>query len=292
MQRSNQNRRKQDTISPEVINRLRSNIMKKRNKNRIWAKIVPIVLVCCMAISVCAWADDDKPTIDASVSFMSQYIWRGQELSRDSLIVEPSFTIGYKGFAANVWQNVDTNYWDTSNDADNLNETDTTVSYSHDFGNFGLEIGYIWYSLVQTDDSHEVYASATVNTFLSPTLTVYREFAHAPSTYITLGVSHSIAFPWHGISLDLGLKGSYLISNDKEAYPDPSDPDKNYIDFHDGLLSAALNVPINNYITVSPEVDWSFPLSSDAAKDMAMRNAGHGAKDNFVYAGLSVSLAF
>ncbi len=292
MQKSKQNRRGEDTIRPEVINTSGSNIMEKRDKSRIWVKIVPIVMVCYMAISVCAWASDDKPTIDASVSFMSQYIWRGQELSRDSLIIEPSFTIGYKGLAVNIWQNIDTNYWDTSHDADNLNETDTTISYSHDFGRFGLEIGYIWYALVQTDDSHEVYASATLNTFLSPKLTVYREFAHAPSTYITLAISHSIAFPWHGISLDLGLKGSYLISNDKGAYPDPSNPDKRYIDFHDGLLSAALNVPVNNYITVSPEVDWSFPLSSDAAKDMAMRNAGHGAKDNFVYAGLSVSMAF
>ncbi len=266
--------------------------MEKGGKNRIFKEIVLAVLIYCMTVPVPVWADSNRPTVEATISFMTQYIWRGQELSRDSLIIEPSFTVGYKGLAINIWQNIDTDYWDTSYDADNLNETDTTVSYSHDFGHFGLEIGYIWYDLVHTNDSHEVYASATLNTFLSPTLTIYREFAHAPSTYITLAVSHSMALPWHGISLDLGLKGSYLISNDKGAYPDPNNPDKRYIDFHDGLLSAALNVPVNRYITVSPEVDWSFPLSSDAARDMAMRNAGHGAKDNFVYAGLSVSLAF
>jgi hypothetical protein len=267
--------------------------MRRRNKNRNWTKILSLALVCCMATAVYAWADEEeKPAADVSISLMSQYIWRGQELSRDSLIIQPSLTIGYKGFAANIWQNIDTDYWDTTDDTDSLNETDITLSYGYDFGNFGLEAGYIWYSLDVADDSHEVYASATLNTLLSPTLTVYREFAHYPGTYITLGISHGIAFPWYDMSLDLGLQGSYLISDDKGAYPEPGDPDDEYSNFHDGLLSAALNVPINEYITVTPELDWSFPLSNDAADDMQRTNAGRSGKDNFFYGGVSVSLAF
>jgi len=267
--------------------------MGKRNKNRNWTKILSLVLVCCMATAVYAWADEEeKPTADVSISLMSQYIWRGQELSRDSLIIQPSLTIGYRGFAANIWQNIDTDYWDTTDDVDNLNETDITLSYGHDFGNFALEAGYIWYSLDVADDSHEIYASATLNTLLSPTLTVYREFAHYPGTYITLGVSHSIEFPWYDMSLDLGLQGSYLISDDEGAYPEPGDSDDEYSDFHDGLVSVALNVPVNKYITVTPELDWSFPLSSDAADDMQRTNAGRGGKNCFCYGGVSVSLAF
>lgn len=267
--------------------------MKRRSKDRHWTKILLLVLVCYMATAVYAWADEEeKPTADVSISLMSQYIWRGQELSRDSLIVQPSLTIGYKGLAANIWQNIDTDPWNTTDDADNLNETDITLSYSHDFGSFGLEAGYIWYSLDVADDSHEVYATATLNTLLSPTLTVYREFAHYPGTYITLGISHSIEFPWYDMSLDLGLQGSYLISDDEDAYPEPGDSDDEYNDFHDGLLSVALNVPVNKYITVTPELDWSFPLSNDAADDMQRTNAGHGGKDNFFYGGVSVSLAF
>jgi hypothetical protein len=267
--------------------------MRKGSKNRNWTKILSLALVCCMATAVYAWADEEeKPTADVSISLMSQYIWRGQELSRDSLIIQPSLTIGYRGFAANIWQNIDTDHWDTTDDVDNLNETDITLSYGHDFGSFGLETGYIWYSLDVADDSHEVYASATLNTLLSPTLTVYREFAHYPGTYITLGISHSVEFPWYDMSLDLGLQGSYLISDDENAYPEPGDPDDEYSDFHDGLLSVALNVPVNKYITVTPELDWSFPLSNDAADDMQRTNAGHGGKDNFFYGGVSVSLAF
>ncbi len=251
-----------------------------------------IVGTLCMAPGV-SWGESDKPTADLSVSFMSQYIWRGYELSRDSLVIQPSVTIGYKGFSANIWQNIDTDYWDYKNnpDMDSLNETDTTLAYSMDMEQMSAEVGYIWYALDQEDDSQEVYVSASLKTLLSPTLTIYREFAHYPSTYITLGVSHSIALP-RDMSLDLSLQGSYLISNDKEAYPDPDDPKDDYNNFHDGLLSVALSIPATEYVTITPEIDWSFPLCDDAADAMQAGNAGHGGKDNFLYGGVTVSLSF
>lgn len=35
-------------------------------------------------------AEDEKPTGDFSVSVLSQYIWRGYELSRSSVVIQPS----------------------------------------------------------------------------------------------------------------------------------------------------------------------------------------------------------
>src|SRR5512139_1690198 len=49
-------------------------------------------------------------TADLNVSLYSQYIWRGLELSRDSLVIFPTMTIGYKGFAVNLWADLDTNF--------------------------------------------------------------------------------------------------------------------------------------------------------------------------------------
>ncbi|MGC8735258.1 MAG: hypothetical protein ACP5SG_00510 [Dissulfurimicrobium sp.] len=51
---------------------------------------------------------EERPTVNLSVALMSQYIWRGQELSHDSMVIEPSMTIGYKGFTYNMWGNMDT----------------------------------------------------------------------------------------------------------------------------------------------------------------------------------------
>ncbi len=265
--------------------------MKMNPCRKVFKGIVACMLGLMLLAPVQAKAEEERPSADLSVSFMSQYIWRGQELSRDSLVIQPSMTIGYKDFSANIWQNIDTDYWDPTADADSLNETDITLSYAKDYGDFGVDVGYIWYSLGGIDDSQEIYVSLTLNTLLSPTLTVYREFAHYPWTYITLGISHSI--PVGGdMSLDLGLQGSYLMSDDADAYPDPGDPTDEFNNLHDGLATVALAIPVSRYVTVTPELDWSFPLSNDAADDMKRTNAGHGGKDNFLYGGVTVSLAF
>jgi hypothetical protein len=34
----------------------------------------------------------DRPTASADVAFLSQYIWRGYALSKDSLVIQPSVT--------------------------------------------------------------------------------------------------------------------------------------------------------------------------------------------------------
>ena len=53
-------------------------------------------------------AAEDKPTASAGVDVLSQYIWRGFALSRNSAVSQPSITVGFKGFSVNVWGNYDT----------------------------------------------------------------------------------------------------------------------------------------------------------------------------------------
>ena len=239
---------------------------------------------------------EERPTANLSVALMSQYIWRGQELSHDSMVMEPSMTIGYKGFTYNMWGNMDTDRH-TDGSKTKWTETDTTISYGTSAGPVKLNGGYIYYALDSVDDSQEVFLSAGLDTFLSPTITVYREFAHYPSWYITAAVSHSVPV-YREITLNLGAQASYLISEDVGAYPkvdlrcrrDGICTDK-YNNLHDGLVSAALNIPVAKYLTVTPSINWSFPLSGDASNDMKWRS--HNQKDDsFVYGGVSASLSF
>ena len=267
-------------------------------RNKMLTCTISLVMVLLCAVSVPA-AEEDKPTADLSVSLLSAYIFRGQELSKDSLVIQPSATFAYKGFAANIWANYDTDLYSSIDEKDNLNETDYTLSYDHDFGILGTEIGYIYYALDQEEDSQEFFVSATLNTLLSPKLTVYREFAHYPSTYITLEISHSIEMA-HDISLDMGLLGSALFSNDAEAYPDPDDPEDEYSGLHHGEASISMNIPfkafISNpaarYFSITPEVHWVFPLSGDGSNDMADRALGNTRHNNFVYGGATISFSF
>lgn len=255
--------------------------------------LVLFTLTIALALPQMALADDDKPACDASITLISQYIWRGYEQSRDSLIIQPSVTIGYEGFSANIWQSIDT---DPVGDTQNLYETDFTLSYDTEINGVAVGAGWIWYVLPDAEyDSQEFYVTAGLDVFLNPTLTIYREFYHAPSTYITLGISHSVDIGWRNATLDLGLHGSYLLSNDEGAYADPDDPDDEYNNFHDGLLSVELNIPMDKYINVTPALYWSFPLCDDAADDMKAWARGymnHHGKDNFLYGGVTVSLSF
>jgi hypothetical protein len=252
-----------------------------------------LAMVCFMAIAGQVKAEEEKPTADLTVSALSQYIWRGQELSQDSIVIQPSMTVEYKGFGFNLWGNLDTDYYDSEADTNTWNETDMTLSYSRGFGPVSATAGYIYYGLEGLDDSQEVFVSLGLDVLLSPTVTIYREFSHYPSWYITAGVSHSFALP-NDMSLDLGAQASYLLSDDEDAYGEV-DADGNvtgkFSNFHDGTISAVLNIPVAQYITVTPQVYWTFPIVSDASDEMEARSVDED-DDSFVYGGVSVSFAF
>ncbi len=250
------------------------------------------IVMCFLTAVGTSLAEEEKPTADLTVSALSQYIWRGQELSQDSMVIQPSMTIEYMGFGFNLWGNLDTET--VSEDTNNWNETDMTLYYGTSFGPVGVTGGYIYYALDGALDSQEFFVSVSLDTLLSPTVTVYREFAHYPSWYITAEVSHSFALPYD-MSLDVGAVASYLVSDDDSDYPEiggngnPTGDEFNNL--HDGTISAALNIPVSNYVTVTPQVYWTFPLSDDASDEMEWRSVD-GDDDNFFYGGVSVSFSF
>ncbi len=258
-----------------------------------------MVLLFMLGQLVPCFGEEERPSADLSVSFLSAYIWRGQQLSKNSLVIQPSATFSYKGFSANIWANYDTNLYKDIEALDNLTETDYTLSYDYDFGLLSASFGYIYYALNQADDSQEFYVSLGLNTFLSPTVTVYREFAHYPSTYLTLDVSHSFSLP-RDMSLDLSLLASALFSNDAGAYPDPDDPTDKFSGLHHGEATISMTIPFTaflrvesaKYFSISPQVTWVFPISGDGSKDMAQRALGGSNDNNFIYGGATISFSF
>jgi hypothetical protein len=237
-------------------------------------------------------AEEDKPTASADVGVFDKYVWRGYELSDDSVVIQPSTTISYKDFSFNLWGNLDTEV--DGEDEGQFNETDMTLSYEKSFGPACLGLGYIYYGLDGIDDSQEVFLSIGLDALLSPTLTVYREIAHIPSWYLSFAVSHSFELP-NDITLDLaGLVGYYYADNadDFAEYNSQlaasNDP---YRSFHDGLVSIGLTIPLTEYITISPGVSYSFPLTSDADNHIAAVNAYSDDSDYF-FGGATMSIAF
>ena len=80
-------------------------------------------------------------TADLNVSFYSQYIWRGYQLSKDSLVIFPQLTVGYKGFAVTTWVDLDTRFKADPDKKFKLQETDVIATYSNSFNETELYPG-------------------------------------------------------------------------------------------------------------------------------------------------------
>ena len=223
-----------------------------------------------------ASAEEEMPSADASVSFLSKYVWRGFELSDDSIVIQPSLSVSYMGFGANLWANLDTDY--AATDSKKWNETDFTLSYDGAYEKLGYGFGWIYYSVYDLDDTQELYATLSYDTILAPSLTIYYDIDAADGAwYANLGFGHSFALS-EAMSLDLGLSFGYYDNND------------DYAEFHDGLISAALSIPFGKYVTISPELYYSFPLSGEA-EDLFTVSSFSG-DDSYLYGGVTLSFAF
>jgi len=234
-------------------------------------------------------AEEAKPTANLTVAALSQYIFRGFEQGKDSLVIEPSLTVGYEGFSANLWGNLDTDR--TGNDASHWQETDLTLAYAYTIGKVGLSAGYIYYGYgLNNEDTQEFYVSTSYDTLLKPTLAVYRDTDHYAGWYITAAVSHALPLT-DKLKLDLGAKASYLQADDASSYSKRGLGEEPCDGFHDGVLSASINFPVNTYITVTPQLAYSFPLTSMAA-DLIKSASFNGEDSSFIYGGVAVSLAF
>ncbi|ABK98830.1 TorF family putative porin [Pelobacter propionicus] len=228
-------------------------------------------------------------TADLNVSLYTQYVWRGYALSKDSLVIFPTLTVGYKGFAFNVWTDLDTDYDGLGPAGDSHNcrlwETDYVLTYSNSYEPWKLNytLGWIYYDTDGTDGltptkSQELFVTLGLDTLLKPTFSVFQEIETGHAWYFQLGLSHSLAV-YKDWSLDLAGTVSYL--NNKST--------NDFSDFHDGNISAGLKIPLNKYLSITPKIQYSFPLSSAASKDIEAGSLTRA--HNFVYGGIIFDLA-
>lgn len=283
--------------------------MKNNLKTRIIIAILALILASLPAMARASEeSTEDKITGEVAASVLSAYIWRGQELTRHSVVIQPSMTASYKGFTANVWGNLDTDPYSSADGeySSNFTETDVTLSYSKKFGMVQAGVGYIYYGLsgaayggTDLKDSQEVFVNLGLDTILAPTLTVNKEIDHYHQWYATLGISHTFALH-EKIGLKLAAQASYLKSEDAATYPeydgDALATDDEFNNFHDGMISISLPVAVAGHLTITPTATYVFPLSGDAKDEMKGRGLqGTTPSDrdgSYLYGGMILSFAF
>ena len=281
--------------------------MKNKLKTIMTVAVLSLAMTALPVISRAA--EEAKVTGEIAASVLSAYIWRGQELSRDSVVIQPSATVNYRGFTANIWGNLDTDPYSVTGgkNSSTYTETDVTLSYTHKFGIVSAGAGYIYYGLAAAApggpdllDSQEIFVSLGLDTILAPTLIVYKEIDHYHQWYATLGISHTFALH-EKVGLKLAAQASYLKSDDETTYPefdgDSLATTDKFNNFHDGVISISLPVNVISSLTVTPTVSYVFPLSDDAKYEMKARGLQGAAvpsdKDSsYLYGGVALSFTF
>jgi len=227
-----------------------------------------------------AATEPEKPQWNIQTDILSQYVWRGIALSRNSVVVQPSFTGTYKGFAVNVWNNFDLSEKNPfslnrpNSKTAHWNETDLTFSYTREvYTNLTLTGGTIIYLLDQANSAYnsvEIYGGADYKLpWFNFGVAVYREVNHFPGTFLQWYIHRAIDLPWiEGMNLDLLASWSAEFSNDKAAFPvfDSAGnvEDKFYRSLHAGYLGATLNIPVGKYVVVAPKIQYWYGLGGQS----------------------------
>ncbi len=243
-----------------------------------------------------------KPTASLSTDILSQYVFRGVAFSRNSAVIEPGMTIGYDGFALNIWGNFDTrqkthnpNLALKNNDGNpQWNETDITFSYTRElFKDFSVTAGSVYYSLQNARfDAFELFGGVSYTLpWFTTALTAYREVSHTPGWWVQLDLSKSFPLPYReGMSLNVGATFGYFILEDSDTTLDLAGDLGDYSEFHSATLQASLTVPVCQYVTIAPKLGLALPLST-AASDFIKGNS-FDKEDVHLFGGINLTASF
>jgi uncharacterized protein (TIGR02001 family) len=198
-----------------------------------------------------------KVSGDVYVNPASKYVWRGFDLSENRGVVQGGVDVSYKDFTVSYWSN-EQMVSGPSLRAGDVTETDITLNYAFKpVEILSLNVGNIYYNLDSLADTNELYLKATLNTLLSPTLSVYYDWDKARKTglFYTLSVGHSLEL-MKNLGLNLGALASYNMKSDYST--------GNYNNMHNYELTASLDYSLTDNIKISPNYLYSNAFSSVA----------------------------
>ena len=194
----------------------------------------------CVLATVLVQGQDEESiySFGGDAAVVSKYIWRGQRLTNDWGL-QPSGTVGIKGFSFNAWGNIDLT---AVNEGDSLflpenpsapagehnglqgkfSEVDYTFSFAHSFEEVSIDFGTIFYTFPERSTSlpatTELYGSVSFDSVpLAPSATLHLDVdesgkAGGSALYFSASAGHSFFFP-HPIFPGVDLSGSMGFVN-------------------------------------------------------------------------------
>ncbi|APG27472.1 hypothetical protein A7E78_06220 [Syntrophotalea acetylenivorans] len=206
---------------------------------------------------------------DTYAGIWDKYMWRGFNISNSRPTIQAGIDLSAGGFTLSTWHN-----WQLSSGEDfragELNETDIILTYAFDLGEMvSISVGDIFYSLDMggAEDTNELFATATLNTLLSPNFKVSWDWdaAEEDGMFYSFDISHSFDIA-EKTALNLGALVSYNQHCDSSV--------GDYAGWHNYELSASLDYALTDQLTLSPIFILSSGISSSAKDAIDTETAG------------------
>jgi uncharacterized protein (TIGR02001 family) len=208
--------------------------------------IVVLVMAAGVSAVSLSTAAAAQVSIDVEAALVSDYAWRGYQLT-DGFAIQPSVTLGLgeTGIALNIWGSAAIADRDLNKGADELDFTltyDVPVSSS-----VGVSLGYIQYTFPNGAEgaghTEETFASFSVDHSLAPSLTLAYDFGLVDAFYASAGVAPEFEVGDLGV---LSLGASVAMSDYADGFG-----------FNDAQGSAALGLSLGS-LAVTPFVGLSY----------------------------------
>jgi len=206
-----------------------------------------------------AWAeDDDNIAVSADVSFANKYVWRGIVLT-EGFVMQPSMNVAVGALTFNAWANMDLE--DINDNEFEFNEVDLTADYAFETEMLAFNAGVIYYTFPNTDfdSTLEVYFGATLNTFLSPNVTLYKDVDLVEGLYASFGVGQDVpAGKDSDMSVSLAATLGWGDESHNLFYYGVDEAS-----FTDVLISASTSYPLTDKLSFGASTALTILLSDD-----------------------------
>jgi len=218
-----------------------------------------------------ALAQDEKSwSLDLGVDYSTRYMFRGVPLLGDNEVIVPhatfsvgNFNVYYYGYSGDIPA-----AFTASGNTAAYREDDLGADYTIALGDkVGLTLGavsYMYSSKVTTEygfaDTYELYAIASFDVALAPTVSYYRDMDAVKGGYASIGISHS--FP-------MGSKASFDFSaavgfdfgyNLGSGLASDLGIKKSNGDLNDLLVGVNIPIQVNDWFSVHAQVQQSIAL--------------------------------
>ena len=255
-------------------------------------RLISFLFIAFFAVSTQAHESETHLSLSLDQGIYTDYVWRGLNFNDDGVnqgsldVALDAQDLGTFGF--NIWYNMDlSENTEYGLESDVVSEIDYTLYWEKSYEELTVGLGYIYYDFPEAGtDTREIYLALSYDTFLAPSLTIYRDIDANDGYYIDFGIGYDFEIA-EGYVLNVGANIGW--ADDKFFEGNYQQTDKDDAGFTNYSIGASMDFAVNDYVTITPSVMW-YALLGDA-EDEREDGTTLDDEDGFV-AGVNVNVSF